>query len=268
MSNLHIVPNAPSILLSVTSCKRIDLFKRTVNSFINACTDVSLISEWICVDDNSSKEDRDEMQRFYPFFNFIFKGEKYKGHPESMNIIRERSLDYDLLLHLEDDWTFTVRKPYINVALKILNEDPSYRQVVFNRNYSEELSPKHMELVGGFKKKTKEDDVFYVEHEFYPKGSEGEKEFYKKNPGARSCCYWPHFSLNPSITKTSIFKELGEFKSGISHFEMEYASRYVDKGYKTCFFDDIYCSHIGRKIDEAGKEGLKNAYELNNTKQF
>ena len=64
MSNLHIVPNAPSILLSVTSCKRIDLFKRTVNSFINACTDVSLISEWICVDDNSSKEDRDEIQKY------------------------------------------------------------------------------------------------------------------------------------------------------------------------------------------------------------
>tara|TARA_Y100001938_G_scaffold71254_2_gene98788 strand:+ start:1847 stop:2632 length:786 start_codon:yes stop_codon:yes gene_type:complete len=257
----------PSILFSITSCKRLDLFKRTVNSFLNSCEDLSLISEWICVDDNSSKEDRDEMLRFYPFINFIFKGEKQKGHPESMNIIRERALEYDYLLHLEDDWTFTVRKPYVNVALHIMEQKEEYMQVVFNRNYSEELKPNNVDVIGGFKKRTGK-GVYYVEHEFYPKGSEGETAFYKKNPGSRSCCYWPHFSLNPSLTNTKVFKELGEFKSGISHFEMEYANRYVDKGYRTCFLDDIYCSHIGRKINEAGQEGLKNAYELNETKQF
>jgi hypothetical protein len=238
-----------------------------MNSFLNSCEDLNLISEWICVDDNSSKQDRDEMLRFYPFFNFIFKGPKSKGHPESMNIIREKALNHDYLLHIEDDWVFTVRKPYINAALHIMEEKPEYMQTVFNRNYSEELSVKHVNLVGGFKNKT-DRGVHYVEHEFYPKGSPEESEFYKRHPGGRSCCYWPHFSLNPSVIDTKIFKELGEFKSGISHFEMEYATRYVDKGYKTCFLDDIYCSHIGRKIDEAGEEGLKNAYELNETKQF
>ena len=67
------------VSLSITSCKRLDLFKRTVNSFINSCTDLNLISEWFCVDDNSSLDDREEMKRLYPFFTFYFKSIEEKG---------------------------------------------------------------------------------------------------------------------------------------------------------------------------------------------
>jgi hypothetical protein len=48
---------------------------------------------------------------------------------------------------------------------------------------------------------------------------------------------------------------------------MEYAYRYVNKGYKTTFLDGIYCAHIGRRTYERGGE-KKNAYDLNEEVQF
>ena len=54
-------PSLPLITLSITTCKRIDLFIPTMNSVIN-CLDVKLIDEWLCVDDNISEEDRKKMQ--------------------------------------------------------------------------------------------------------------------------------------------------------------------------------------------------------------
>lgn len=63
----------PLITLTITSCKRLDLFVKTINSFMQCCKDIHLIDEWFCVDDNSSIEDRLRMQELYPFINFYFK---------------------------------------------------------------------------------------------------------------------------------------------------------------------------------------------------
>ena len=65
-----------------------------------------------------------------------------------------------------------------------------------------------------------------------------------------------------------MFNTVGEFNETARHFEMEFSNRYVALGHKTCFFDDIYCSHIGKKNSERGSEELKNAYELNDTVQL
>ena len=46
------------IMFSITTCKRFDLFEKTINSFLNCCNDIDTIDYWLCVDDNSSIEDR------------------------------------------------------------------------------------------------------------------------------------------------------------------------------------------------------------------
>ena len=51
----------PLVTCTITTCKRLDTFKKTMNSFINCCEDIDMISYWYCVDDNSSQEDRDEV---------------------------------------------------------------------------------------------------------------------------------------------------------------------------------------------------------------
>ena len=49
-------------MFSITTCKRFDLFEKTINSFIQCCKDVLLIDKWLCIDDNSSDTDREKMK--------------------------------------------------------------------------------------------------------------------------------------------------------------------------------------------------------------
>ena len=119
-------PNC-NVSFSITSCKRYDLFEQTVNSFINTCEDVEDIGYWLCVDDNSSEEDREKMKKNFPFFDFYWKGKEEKGHPQSMNIIRSK-IRSPYLFHMEDDWKIYVRRPYIKDCLEVLGESEMYGQ--------------------------------------------------------------------------------------------------------------------------------------------
>jgi len=76
-----------SIIITMTTCKRYNLFEQTVNSFLECCRDLEdYIFCWLVVDDNSSAEDRNRMKRDYPFMTFVFKDSENKGHARSMNI--------------------------------------------------------------------------------------------------------------------------------------------------------------------------------------
>ncbi|MCC7104785.1 MAG: glycosyltransferase, partial [Chloroflexi bacterium] len=96
------------VTLTITSCKRLDLFEQTVNSFLSCCADLELIDRWVCVDDNSSAEDRARMLARYPFFEFIFRTPSEKGHARSMNAILDL-VDSPFWLQMEDDWHFFAR---------------------------------------------------------------------------------------------------------------------------------------------------------------
>ena len=86
--NKKLTNHIPLITFTITTCKRFDLFEKTMNSFLNCCSDINKIDSWLCVDDNSSDEDKKKMTEKYPFFTFYFKNVNEKGHPRSMNIIR------------------------------------------------------------------------------------------------------------------------------------------------------------------------------------
>ena len=42
----------PLVTFTITTCKRFDLFEKTMNYFINCCKDIKRIDSWLCVDDN------------------------------------------------------------------------------------------------------------------------------------------------------------------------------------------------------------------------
>jgi hypothetical protein len=140
------------ITMTITTCKRLDLFKKTMDSFINCCMDIILIDEFICIDDNSSESDRNTMKELYPFFTFILKDESQRGHVYSMNML-VNVVKSDYMIHLEDDWLFTYKYDYITKSLEILNQKiiipintiphnqnihtKKIAQVLFNKNYIE-----------------------------------------------------------------------------------------------------------------------------------
>jgi hypothetical protein len=268
------------ITLTITTCKRLDLFKRTINSFINCCTDILLIDDYLCVDDNSSYSDRTTMRELYPFFRWIMKIPEQKGHMQSMNIIiNEVSTDY--MLHMEDDWLFCDKYAYITSGLEILeekcikstNEIPNDRnilnkkigQVVFNKNYTE---LQENEVQGGFLCTTIKNNIAYLIHEHYDPNTENELYISAVKKYEKSAMYWPHFSLHPSLIKTNIFKNIGNFSSNSGFFERNFANKYYKNGYITCFFNKVCCRHIGKLLSQRNISTIKNAYELNQVNQF
>ena len=79
-----------TVTVTMTTCKRMDLFKKTFNSFLDNCEDLNkYVVEYLLIDDNSSEEDINEIQRLYPFITVIRKNEQQKGHALSMNILRK-----------------------------------------------------------------------------------------------------------------------------------------------------------------------------------
>jgi GR25 family glycosyltransferase involved in LPS biosynthesis len=254
------------LTLTITTCKRYDLFVRTINSFLNCCEDYELIDRWICVDDNSSESDRQQMITKYPFFEFYFKSDTEKGHHTSMNMIQQL-VSSPYILHLEDDWLFIEKCQIIKPALQILeatefeyldsrakqaSEGKEIAQVLFNKNYMETVN---MVVYGGYEMQT--NGIRFLLHEFYPSNDHPLKD--KPN-----CAYWPHYSFRPSIFKRKIFEKLGAYETE-GFFERKYADKYLESGFVSVFYDKVLSIHIGKKTWE---RDVSNAYTLNNVSQF
>ena len=140
------------------------------------------------------------MQELYPFFTFILKDKNDKGHPRSMNIIKN-SVKTPYLFHLEDDWKFFVKKNYIRDCLDVLSVDDKIGHCLINKNYTE--TSEDISVKGGIFKQTNFGTRYYI-HE-YVKNDKEKLEWYNKYGNCLSSNYWPHFSLRPSLFKTSVF---------------------------------------------------------------
>jgi GR25 family glycosyltransferase involved in LPS biosynthesis len=256
--------SSPGITLAVTSCRRLDLFISTICSFLTACTDIERVDRFICVDDDSSADDRLKMQQLFPFFEFIFKDAGDRGHARSLNIIRD-TVQTPWLVHLEDDWHFFAQRDYITAALAILEEDPGLGQVLFNRNYAETLEDR--QIPGGFRRRSAGQGHRYVVHEHYLADSEAYRRFHDQHPQA-SNVWWPHYSLRPGVVRTAIFDRIGRFDEQAGHFELDYAQRYVACGFQSAFLDGIFALHAGRLTSERHDANNPNAYQLNHQAQF
>lgn len=252
----------PLITFTITTCKRLELFKKTMNSFLHCCLDRDLIGRWICVDDNSSEQDRNEMKELYPFFEFIFKKEEDRGHARSMNIIA-KTVSSPFVFHMEDDWYFFHKTNYLGKCLDVLSENKKYGQCLINLNYGELPTIK---IIGGEPKSTL-NHTDYVIHE-YCKNDEEVHRFVQKHGNNMNCSYWPHYSLRPSLLRRQVFNLSAFNESKSVHFEMEYAYKYIQAGFMSVFLNGNYCKHTGRLTSERHDETKLNAYTLNETSQF
>jgi len=256
---------APDVTLSVTTCRRVDLFEATMNSFLNCCDDLDRIGRWICVDDNSSAADQDRMRARYPFFEFVFKGPDERGHARSIDQLRSM-VTSRYWLHLEDDWHFFVPDRYVSKAIAILEHDPRLGQVLFNRNYGETLGCR---AIAGGGVRTTDDGERYRVHEYADPGSDSYAQLMGDiAPGTLSNAWWPHFSLRPSLLRTAALAGLGACTASEGHFEFDLANEYAARGSISAFFDAINCLHLGPLTVEHASRSRPNAYDLNGEPQF
>ena len=261
--NPQLVDDNKAVTITTTTCKRTDLITRTIDSFLECVLDYKkYVKEWIIIDDNSNEKDRAFMKEKYPFIRFIYKDQSNKGHPKSMNMFLEE-VNTPYIFNLEDDFEFFRRDNFFERMHSVLELDKSYGQCLMNINYTEDTDSGNA-IWGSTMRYSPVNKMRYFIHNYYT-GKKLEEEQRKLN--GPSCLYWPHFSFRVGLTKTSVLKEIGKYDETAKHFEMEYAHRYVSKGYKTTFLDGIYCAHIGRRTYERNTE-KKNAYDLNEEVQF
>ena len=240
------------IMITFTTCKRLELFKQTIHSILLHWKDLDVITHWFCVDDNSSAADRLEMAHSYPWIHFYMKSESEKGHCKSMNIIWDKlnTVRPKYWIHMEDDFLFYHPSYYIKPFLIFLSSNKNnVKQIVYNRNYAETI---HDYGVEGHVA-TDVPQIVLHDHHSEPKSY-------------LNCHYWPHYSFRPSICAVEPILQLGHFDLSSSFFEKEYAERWTNAQYKTAFYNRITHKHMGRLTTEMGK--VKNAYDLNQESQF
>lgn len=287
------------IMLSITSCKRMEFFEKTINSILNRVPieELKLITTFFCVDDGSSEEERDRMKELYPFFTFHFtpldQDGNGKGHSNSMNVIYQKCMknEVDYLLHLEDDFMFHETKNYISDALKILRSDDKVSQVVFNRHDQQvdmykrpppsNLQPFYNVIEG------KDYPVMYsyhlsniirnlpLEYSFNPNLTQSihnkmwldglsENGIFSYT----NTYYWKGFTFMPSMIDVSrTFKLQGPFSTQ-GFFEGTYSSElFWNTPYYTAHLNSFSIYHLGRLAGEKDST-TPNAYDLNKKNQY
>ena len=248
----------PKIIISFTTCKRLELFKQTIHSILNHWLDIDKIDYWFCVDDNSCEEDRNNMKTLYPWIEYYMKNMEEKGHKRSMNIIWDKlnELKPTYWIHMEDDFLFHTKMNYIEEAIRGLRSnscaDAQVKQILFNKAYGETIEQYNS---GGHVVNNSSNSI--IVHDFkigvFP---------------YQNCHYWPHYSFRPSLTDVNTILELGNFDTEDTFFEMTYAKKWTTAGYKSGFFNKITNRHIGRLTMNRGDKTSPNAYELNSEAQF
>ena len=219
------------ILVTITSCKRLSLFIKTINSFRRACQDLWKVMEIVCIDDGASRENRETIQYLYPWIRFIMKSDMSKGYLSSMEIIRSEltRTNAQYWLPLGDDFTFIRSDNYITKSISLLEKYKKLgvRQVLFNRGYAE--SPCDL---------------------MWTCGKELESGLLLHIQGRLDHCWgcWPHFRFRPSIIDVEVIKQLGSFESLNTCFEKDYADRYAEAGYKSAYLDQISWVRTGGEV--------------------
>lgn len=250
----------PRVILTFTTCKRFDLFQQTVNSILNMWTDVNIVDYWYCVDDNSSEEDRDKMQKEYPWIDYYMKTPSEKGHRPSMKIIWEKlnELRPEYWIHMEDDFLFHTPGSYVYKPMQMMidsrNSGYNVRQILYNRNYGETIRDYKIQGHKILRRMAHEVAL----HQYKANG----------NFDYGNCHYWPHYSFRPSLIDVAAILTVGNYDTPNQFFEMDYANRWMQMGFLSGFYNHLTNRHIGRLTSERNDQTQPNAYELNNESQF
>lgn len=212
------------IEMTITSCKRLDYFIRTIDSLLQNMEDIDLLNKITCCDDNSSQQDRDIMLDKFPNIDFIWSDQP--GYQYSIIKLFGQAKS-EFILHWEDDFLLRNKSKIITKCLNILN-DKEVSSVILTKN-------------NGIKRKNDGGEYFikmYGEHvaAACPNNAAGYNRFTGQpmNPG---------FSLNPGIHRRSSIQSIPWPTR--KHSRFNFALDYHRSGFKVAYLDKFYVKHIG-----------------------
>lgn len=259
--------------LTMTCSKRLHLFKKVLPSFKQYCEDSDLLSKIIIYDDNSSEEDRQQMEKIaealfpntdiiYRYFNNIHT--KYH-HVYIMQHWYEDIHDVDYVFHLEDDRIMTDYFSLFEMS-EILKADDQLATV--NIAQTKRDFPKEFIDQYGF-------EIEYSKHKDYwvwPYVKEkpcGEAMFYdtvRCEEGSKEFGFgyfeyfinYAGFGLQPCLMDCKKIRTIEKFRYAPS-LEADFGKRYSEK-YITVCYNKSKSIHIGSTFFQE-----QSAYEMNDT---
>jgi hypothetical protein len=109
------------LTLVMTTSKRLDYFKQTLDSLRKNFKDRYLFSQKLIVDDSSSMQDRFEMMALCEGWEFVLHNRL--SHPQSI-ILMQAAIRNNYYFLLEDDWLFTEKREYGKMCMNKMRECP------------------------------------------------------------------------------------------------------------------------------------------------
>lgn len=110
--------------------------EQTLNSFLNCCTDVSEIGQFLVFDAGLSTQDRVMLQKRYGFLEFV---DVEDGPDAGLTQIRDH-VQARFWLHLPDGWRFFAPENYVARLTAVLEAEPDVFQVGINFDDATELT--------------------------------------------------------------------------------------------------------------------------------
>jgi hypothetical protein len=210
----------PKVTVTMTTSRRLNLFIKTINSFIHYCHDLDLIDDWICCDDRSSQADFDYMVRNYSFIKFIRS--EIPGQAASLNLLFDQ-VKTEYCWHQEDDWEYLQGGEFIHKCFDVMNQDSQIKNVVLR------------EWKGVYNKKG---NVEYILHTYRPEADKNLAYLYDWS--------YPGFSLNPGLLHLPTIVSLGKNEERTDRlFDRPMALKYEQAGFKRANLMGTYITHIG-----------------------
>lgn len=210
------------------SCRRLDILRYTVNSFIKSNT--YPIHELIIVNDSGNEQLHERLREEYPYYTLVL-------HPENVGLMKSIDLGYqhietDYFFHCEDDWSFIGKGGFIEESLAIMQNRPDIEEVWLDDYNDYPIDPELYEING-------------VKYKLLNEGFEG----------------WYGFTTACGLKRMSDYNKVGpyyEIDRGLTiwHHERNIGNKYHELGYRSAILMDKYVINIG-----VGNSEYKTGFE-------
>ena len=227
------------VTVVLTSCGRLDLLTKTIESFNKFNT--YPITKFIFIDDSGDIKFKKKANKILPSllenydYNLIFN-KKRQGQIKSVDYAYSM-VETPYIFHLEDDWEF-YQSYFIEHSFKLMEEDSKLITV-----WLRELNDTMDHPVGKeykFATYLEDNQPLFVLKFFYLEDYNG----------------WSGFSFNPGLRRYKDYKAISPFTKHISdklvnipesllEIELAISKKYGDLGFKAAIFEKGYVRHIG-----------------------
>jgi hypothetical protein len=211
------------------SCRRLDLLKQTIDSFIRS--DSYPLKDMIIVNDSGDSDIHHELRLSYPFCTLVL-------HPENVGLMKSIDLGYkhiktEYFYHCEDDWCCNGKDGFLEQSLDIMLNNSNIEEV----------------WLADYNNYPKDYEVLYT-----PNSTPF--QLLKENQNG-----WHGFTTACGLKRKSDYLKVGfysEIERGetIWHHERNIGLKYHNLGYRSAILLDEYVYNIG-----IGKSEYKLGYE-------